>query len=89
MVFVAVACGLAGAFSAVVFRLMIRFVQAVFFHGTEGISALMAEGLLADPGDPLHLARDLSWQWRLAIPTLGGQICHPDCKKPHAIRLVA
>ena len=77
MVFVAVACGLAGAFSAVVFRLMIRFVQAVFFHGTEGISALMAEGLLADPGDPLHLARDLSWQWRLAIPTLGGLLVGP------------
>ena len=77
MVFVAVACGLAGAFSAVVFRLMIRFVQAVFFHGTEGISALMAEGLLADPGDPLHLARDLSWQWRLALPTLGGLLVGP------------
>ncbi len=33
MVAVSVACGLAGALGAVVFRLLIRSVQALFFEG--------------------------------------------------------
>ena len=44
MVLVAIACGLAGALGAIVFRLMIRFVQGAFFQGAEGISALVDEG---------------------------------------------
>ena len=77
MVAVAIACGLAGAFSAIVFRLMIRFVQAVFFQGAEGISALLEEGLLAEAGDPFQAAQDLSWEWRLLIPALGGLLVGP------------
>lgn len=53
MVMVAVACGLAGALGAVVFRFMIRFVQALFFEGPAGLTALFEEGVLAEAQDPL------------------------------------
>ena len=77
MVLVAMACGLAGALGAIVFRLMIRFVQGAFFQGAEGISALEDEGLLAEAGDPLRVAQDLGWQWRLVIPAMGGLLVGP------------
>jgi CIC family chloride channel protein len=77
MVVAAVAVGLAGAAGAVVFRLLIRTVQAFFFGGTDGLSQLAAEGILAEPGDPLALATTLEWYWRIAIPTAGGLIVGP------------
>ncbi len=77
MVAVAVACGLAGALGAVIFRLMIRSVQATFFEGAEGLEGLVEEGLLAEASDPLDIARELDWWWRLAIPATGGLIVGP------------
>jgi CIC family chloride channel protein len=77
MVMVAVACGLAGALGAVVFRFMIRFVQALFFEGPAGLTALFEEGMLAEAQDPLAVARQLAWYWRLVIPALGGLIVGP------------
>ena len=77
MVAIAMACGLAGALGAVVFRFMIRFVQAAFFEGAAGIEALFEEGMLAEAQDPLAAAEALAWYWRLAIPALGGLIVGP------------
>ena len=77
MVLVATACGLAGALGAVIFRFMIRFVQAVFFEGADGIENLFAEGVLAEASDPLEVARELSWYWRLLIPAAGGLVVGP------------
>ncbi len=77
MVTVAVACGLAGALGAVVFRFLIRFMQAAFFEGTEGIADLFEEGLLAETSDPLAVAQSLAWYWRLLIPAAGGLIVGP------------
>jgi CIC family chloride channel protein len=77
MVGLSVAVGLAGAIGAVVFRLMIRFVQAFFFEGSEGVSAVIDEGLLAEAGDPFEAASSLSWGWRLVIPALGGLLVGP------------
>jgi CIC family chloride channel protein len=77
MVAVAMACGLAGALGAIVFRFLIRFVQAGFFEGAEGLAALFAEGVFAEASDPLEVARDLAWQWRLLIPAAGGLIVGP------------
>jgi len=77
MVAVAVACGLAGALGAVIFRLMIRSVQALFFEGAEGMQGLVEEGLLAEASDPLSIALQLDWWWRLLIPAAGGLIVGP------------
>ena len=40
MVAVSVACGLAGALGAVVFRLLIRSAQALFFEGVPGLATV-------------------------------------------------
>jgi CIC family chloride channel protein len=77
MVSVAVACGLAGGLGAVVFRLMIRVVQATFFGGVAGLRSLVADGLLADVHDPLSVALGLDWYWRLLLPAIGGLIIGP------------
>jgi CIC family chloride channel protein len=77
MVLVAVACGLLGAGGAVVFRLMIRFVQALFFEGGEGVARLLEGGVLADASDPLAVAMTLDWPWRLLIPAMGGLLVGP------------
>lgn len=77
MVAIAIACGLAGALGAVVFRFMIRFVQALFFEGVPGLEALLDEGLFADAQDPLAAAREIAWYWRLLLPALGGLIVGP------------
>lgn len=77
MVLVAIACGLTGAAGAVVFRLMIRTSQAVFFGGLDGISEMIEEGWLAEAGDPLRIASSLEWYWRLLVPALGGAIVGP------------
>ena len=75
MVLAAILTGLAGAFGAVVFRLMIRSVQSVAW-GT-GFGEVIEEGLLAEAVDPLARARALDWWWRLVIPAIGGLVVGP------------
>ena len=77
MVLVAIVVGLLGAVGAVVFRLLIRLVQAFFFEGSEGLTQLLEDGLLAEATDPLAAASALSWYWRLAIPAIGGLLVGP------------
>jgi CIC family chloride channel protein len=77
MVAVAVACGLAGAAGAILFRYLIRFFQAIFFEGVDGMAGLAAEGFLAEASDPLQVASQLAWQWRLLVPAAGGLIVGP------------
>ena len=77
MVLIATGCGLAGALGAVIFRFMIRFVQAGAFEGLDGIHELFAEGFLAEAQDPLAVASQLEWYWRMAIPAAGGLIVGP------------
>ena len=77
MVAAAVFVGLAGAFAAVAFRLLIRIIQGAAFGGAEGLTVLMEEGLLAEASDPVQLAVDLEWYWKLAIPAAGGAIVGP------------
>ncbi|MEM7412242.1 MAG: chloride channel protein [Myxococcota bacterium] len=73
----AVGVGLTGALGAVVFRFLIRFVQALFFEGSDGITALFEEGVLAEAQDPLEVARRLPWYWSVALPAIGGLIVGP------------
>ena len=77
MVVAAVFTGLAGALGAVVFRLMIRGVQAAAWGGAEGVSAMLETGLLAEPEDPMKAARQLAWGWKIAVPALGGLLVGP------------
>ena len=77
MVVAAVSVGLAGAAGAVLFRLMIRTVQAVAFGGADGLSDLASEGIFAEAHDPLAQTMELEWYWRLAIPATGGLIVGP------------
>jgi CIC family chloride channel protein len=77
MVLVAVAVGLGGAIGAVAFRFLIRFVQAFAFEGVAGVEALFEEGVLAEASDPLAVARNLEWYWRLLLPACGGLIVGP------------
>ena len=59
MVAAAIFVGIAGAIGAVLFRLLIRTIQAIAFGGSGGIDHLLAEGLLAEAGDPLAMAGEL------------------------------
>ncbi len=77
MILVAIGCGLAGAFGAVVFRLLIRTFQGMFFGGFTGVEAVFEEGLLAEAGDPREVAQTLSPWLLLIIPALGGLIVGP------------
>ncbi len=77
MVLVAVACGVAGAFAAIVFRTLIRIFTGVFFEGADGIASVVEEGWLAEARDPLEVARALPWYWKLVIPAIGGMIVGP------------
>jgi len=77
MVVAAIAVGLLGAMGAVVFRLLIRTVQALFWGGPDGLELLLEEGLLAEANDPLNQAMGLPWYWRIAIPAAGGLIVGP------------
>jgi CIC family chloride channel protein len=76
-VLVAISCGLAGAFGAIVFSLMIRLFQGFFFDGLEGISAVFEKGVLVEAGDPLEVAQTLPWHVLPLIPALGGLIVGP------------
>lgn len=77
MVLAAIAVGLAGAAGAVLFRFMIRAVQAVAFGGIDGLSLLAEEGFAAEAHDPLAQTMALEWYWRLIIPATGGLIVGP------------
>jgi CIC family chloride channel protein len=77
MVVAAVFVGLAGAVGAVAFRLMIRTVQAAAFGGPEALSHLAADGLMAEPGDPMRMVDGVPWYARIAIPAVGGLIVGP------------
>ncbi len=77
MVVAAVSVGLAGAAGAVLFRLLIRTVQAVAFGGIDGLSVLVSEGMAAEAHDPLADTMALEWYWRLAIPATGGLLVGP------------
>lgn len=77
MVAAAIAVGLAGALGAVLFRLLIRTVQAIAFGGMDGLQVMASEGLLAEAHDPLAATLALPWYWRLAIPAVGGLIVGP------------
>jgi len=77
MVLVAVACGVAGASGAIVFRFLIRFFQALFFEGLDAVEGLFEEGVLGETQDPLAVARQLEWYWRALIPAAGGLIVGP------------
>ncbi|MCR9094368.1 MAG: chloride channel protein [bacterium] len=77
MVGCAVFVGLAGALGAVLFRLMIRLIQGLFFEGTAGVAAVFEEGIAAETRDPLDVAQQLAWYWRIAIPAAGGALVGP------------
>ncbi len=74
---VAIACGLAGAAGAVVFRLLIRLFTGLFFEGADGVEAVLEEGLLAEAGDPVAAAEAATWQRIIWVPALGGLIVGP------------
>ncbi len=77
MVGCAVFVGLAGALGAVLFRLMIRLVQGFAFEGTHGVAIVFEEGIAAETRDPLDVAHQLAWYWRIAIPAAGGALVGP------------
>lgn len=77
MVGCAVFVGLAGALGAVLFRLMIRLIQGFFFEGGPGVAAVFEEGIAAETRDPLDVAENLAWYWRIAIPAAGGALVGP------------
>ena len=77
MVVAAVVVGLAGALGAVLFRLLIRAVQAFAFEGPDAVAVLIDEGIAAEAHDPLEVARQLAWYWRIAIPAAGGLVVGP------------
>ncbi len=77
MVVAAIFTGLAGALGAVVFRLMIRSVQAGAWGGAEGLAEMFRSGLLAEPEDPIEVAQQLAWGWKIAVPALGGLLVGP------------
>jgi CIC family chloride channel protein len=66
-----------GAIGAVVFRFLIRLIQATAFEGLDGLERLFDEGVFAEATDPLTAARALEWYWRLLLPALGGLIVGP------------
>ena len=77
MVVAAIFTGLAGALGAVVFRLMIRSVQAGAWGGVEGLAEMANSGLLTEPEDPVEVAQQLAWGWKVAVPALGGLLVGP------------
>jgi CIC family chloride channel protein len=77
MVGAAIVVGLAGALGAVLFRFLIRGVQAFAFEGSDAVGMLIDEGFAAETHDPLEAARHLAWYWRIAIPAAGGLLVGP------------
>jgi CIC family chloride channel protein len=77
MVAAAIFVGVAGAFGAVAFRLLIRTVQAFAFGGAGGLEDLAHEGVLAEASDPMGMVEGLAWYWRILVPAAGGLIAGP------------
>jgi CIC family chloride channel protein len=77
MVMVAIACGAAGAIGAVFFRFLIRLFQGLFFFGWSGVENVVAQGLLAEPGDPLEFVGGLPLWVMVLAPALGGLVVGP------------
>jgi CIC family chloride channel protein len=77
MVGAAIVVGLAGALGAVLFRFLIRGVQAFAFEGSDAVGMLIDEGFAAETHDPLEAASHLAWYWRIAIPAAGGLLVGP------------
>jgi len=77
MVGAAIVVGLAGALGAVLFRLLIRAVQAFAFEGPDAVALLIDEGIAAEAHDPLEAAKLLAWYWLIAIPAAGGLLVGP------------
>ncbi len=72
MVLAAAACGVAGAAGAVLFRLLIRFFQALFFEGPAAALDVLAAPSLGEPIDPFAVAQALPWWVLVCLPALGG-----------------
>jgi len=77
MVLAATACGAAGAAGAVVFRILIRFFQALFFEGPQAALAVLASPPLGEPVDPIAAASALPFWVVLCVPALGGLVAGP------------
>jgi CIC family chloride channel protein len=77
MVLAATACGAAGAAGAVVFRILIRFFQALFFEGPQAALAVLASPPLGEPVDPIAAAGSLPFWVVLCLPALGGLVAGP------------
>jgi CIC family chloride channel protein len=77
MVLAAAACGVAGAAGAVVFRLLIRVFQALFFEGPEAALAVLAAPSLGEPIDPIAAAQALPVWVLVLLPALGGLVVGP------------
>jgi CIC family chloride channel protein len=76
MLFVAVGCGVAGAFGAVGFRYLIQLFQSLFFGGAAGIGAFFA-GTAPHADDLVAITRNLPWYWVVLAPAAGGALVGP------------
>ncbi|MCU0670211.1 MAG: chloride channel protein [Myxococcota bacterium] len=78
---VAVACGLAGAAGAILFRSLIYFFGELFFGSGAGWMESLGDaiGLALDPAqlEPAAPGADLPWWRRLIAPAIGGAIVGP------------
>jgi CIC family chloride channel protein len=77
MVLAAAACGVAGAAGAVLFRLLIRVFQALFFEGPAAAVQALASPSLGEPLDPIAAASALPFWLVLCLPALGGLVVGP------------
>jgi len=76
MMVVAVGCGVAGAFGAVLFRYLIEFSQAGFYGGAAGLASFFA-GTAHDADDLVAVTHALPWYWILLAPAAGGALVGP------------
>lgn len=77
---VAVACGVAGALGAVVFRALIHFVEAFAFSPQPlqlSVGAVLGDALAVENADVLAPGMDLAWWRRLIAPAIGGLLVGP------------
>jgi CIC family chloride channel protein len=77
MVLAAAACGVAGAAGAVVFRLLIRVFQALFFEGPAAALGVLASPSLGEPIDPVAAAHSLPLWVIVCLPAAGGLVVGP------------
>ena len=56
---------------------MIRTVTALAFGGPEALGEIAEEGLASEPHDPLAIAEQMAWYWKIAIPAAGGLVVGP------------